>query len=338
MAPLGPLYLIHGDDHGGIAERRANLRALAESQAGDGTGVELLEGADATPAGTAQALSSLTLSFARRVLIVDGVERWRAKDIEGELAAALAQIPADTTLAMFAREDARAKVPDALVKEVKKAGGQVSTQATVKRRELPKWVQVQGARVGLDLDQDAARTLIARVGERQQRLLRELEKFALWAGEQDARVRVSADEVAALAARSADSPAYALADALLARDERAAMAIYLRLRAQGERLPGLLGMMARRLREALSVVQQLGAGVPAAKIKDTLGMPPWVAERFIAQVRGHDPARLRAALELLADLEVGARGGSPLPALRDADAGLEDDTLALRAIERIAAA
>ena len=31
-----PAYLIHGDDHGRLTERRARLRALAESEAGAG--------------------------------------------------------------------------------------------------------------------------------------------------------------------------------------------------------------------------------------------------------------------------------------------------------------
>ena len=34
MAELKPAYLIHGDDHGAVAERRAGLRALAEAQEG----------------------------------------------------------------------------------------------------------------------------------------------------------------------------------------------------------------------------------------------------------------------------------------------------------------
>ena len=46
MAPsFKPAYLIHGDDHGRIAERRARLRELAESISG-AEGVELLEGDD----------------------------------------------------------------------------------------------------------------------------------------------------------------------------------------------------------------------------------------------------------------------------------------------------
>jgi len=43
-----PAYLIHGDDHGRIAERRARLKEIAESQGGGAQGVELLEGETGT--------------------------------------------------------------------------------------------------------------------------------------------------------------------------------------------------------------------------------------------------------------------------------------------------
>jgi DNA polymerase-3 subunit delta len=99
--------------HAQIAARRANLRALAEASS-DGAG-ELLEGPDATLAGAALALASMTLAMGRRVVIVDGVERWKGR-ISGAPAPALAQIPPDTTLALFAREEQRAKVADVLVK------------------------------------------------------------------------------------------------------------------------------------------------------------------------------------------------------------------------------
>ena len=60
MAELKPAYLIHGEDHGAIAERRAGLRALAEREGAAGS-VEMLEGDLATPAGAAQALATMTL-------------------------------------------------------------------------------------------------------------------------------------------------------------------------------------------------------------------------------------------------------------------------------------
>ena len=42
MPSFKPAYLIHGDDHGRIAERRAKLRAVAEATSGPG-GVEVVE-------------------------------------------------------------------------------------------------------------------------------------------------------------------------------------------------------------------------------------------------------------------------------------------------------
>ena len=178
MAVLKPAYLIHGDDHGAIAERRAGLRALAEREGGDPASVELLEGDAATPAGVAQALAAMTLSLGRRVIIVEGVERWREAEVERDLLPAMGEMPPETTLGLFAREEARAKAPAAVHEAVKRAGGQVVAQMTVKPWELPRWAREQAARMGLALDAAAAKALVAQVGERQQRLLRAREARA----------------------------------------------------------------------------------------------------------------------------------------------------------------
>src|SRR3954465_12016712 len=82
VATFKPAYLIHGDDHGRIAERRARLRGLAEAESGTG-GVELFEGDAATPEAVARALRAKTFAIGRRFLIVDGAERWKEGDVEG---------------------------------------------------------------------------------------------------------------------------------------------------------------------------------------------------------------------------------------------------------------
>ncbi len=122
MAELKPAYLIHGDDHGAIGERHARLRALSEASGG-AVSVELLEGEDATPAGVALALSTLTFAMGQRVIIVDGVERWKQAEVERQLAPAMSEMPPDTTLALFAREEGRAKAPAGVHKAVKAADG-----------------------------------------------------------------------------------------------------------------------------------------------------------------------------------------------------------------------
>jgi DNA polymerase-3 subunit delta len=356
VSALKPVYLIHGDDHGAVAERRARLCALAQSE-GDAASIEMPTGEAATPVGVARALAAMTFAIGQRVIVVDGVERWKDAEVERDLIPALRDLPPDTTVALFAREEGRTKVPAALHKAVKAAGGQIVVQATVKPWELPRWVREQATRLGLALDQAAAKALVAQVGERQQRLLRELEKLALelasptgFTGDgpegsagadahaRDASprpLRVSVEQIEQRSAHSAERRAFALADALVAADAPAATLTYLRLRRQGERISGLTYLMASRLREALAVALRLHAGESAAEVARSLRMPPRAAERFLADVARSEPERLRAALGTLADLELDTRGGAVLRSDRRALAALEEDTLALRAITAI---
>ena len=324
MATFKPAYLIHGDDHGRIAERRRRLRSLAEAESG-AQGIELFEGDAATPEAVASALNALTFAIGRRFIVVDGVERWTDKQIE-PLEAALKDIPPDTTVAFFAREDSRTKAPKRLHDAVKKAGGDISAEESVKPWELPKWVIARARELGLQLEPDSARALIAQVGERQQRLLRELEKLALYAGP---GARVDAALLDELAAPSAEHRAWSLADAIVGGDAPAATALYLTLRGQGERLPGLLYWMSQRVRTAHEIACALDAGESAAQVKRKLRMPSKAADRLIADANRTGSDRLQRTIEELAELELASRGGG--------SGAAGEDTAALLAIQRVAA-
>jgi DNA polymerase-3 subunit delta len=323
VATFKPAYLIHGDDHGRISERRARLRAIAEAESGTG-GVEVFEGDAATPESVGLALSAMTFAMGRRFLVVDGTERWKDAEVESFLAPALAAIAPDTTVAFFAREEGRTKVSAKLAAAVKKAGGDVVAENTLKARELPRWVVGEAERLGIRLEGAAAQALVTQVGERQQRLLRELEKLAL---EHGPGATIGVEEVEGAAALSADHQVWGLVDALVSRDRAHATRAFLELRAQGEALPRLVPLMARRVRDVLAVATRLEAGESPAQLKSALKMPSWQADRRMKEARATDAEALRRALEALADLELASRGNSELA----------DDTEALRAIDEIAA-
>jgi DNA polymerase-3 subunit delta len=319
-----PAYLIHGDDHGRIAERRARLRAIAEQESG-AQGIELFEGEQAAPDAVAAALSAMTFAFGRRFIVVDGVERWKDKELDA-LEGAMKDLPPDTTVAFFAREESRLQAPKRLHDAVRRAGGDISPELSVKPWELPKWVIARARELGLELAPDAARGLISQVGDRQQRLLRELEKLALEFG---AGASIDAATVEDLTARSAERRVWALADALVGGDVEIATRMYVALRAQGERVPGLLYWMAQRIRTAHEVAQAIEDGEPVAQVKRRLRMPSRAADRLLNDARQAGADRLRRAIEELADLELASRGG--------ASGGASEDTAALVAIQRIAA-
>ena len=332
MASFKPAYLIHGDDHGRIAERRARLRELAEATGG-AQGLELFDGDQATPDYVAAALNSMTFAIGRRFLIVDGVERWKDKEMDA-LAVSLAAIDPDTTVSFFAREDGRLKAPKRLHEAVTKAGGDVAAERAVKPWELPKWAVAQAKQLGLVLTPDAARMLVAHVGERQQRLLRELEKLALEfdqppPGQPLTSMQIDADTVLELTAASAERKAWALADALLSGSAEAATRTLLQMRAQGERVPGLIYWMSSRMRQAQQIAVALDRGESQAQVKSSLRMPPSAADRLIADARRMGAERLRHAIEVIADLELSSHGGG--------QGGASEDTDALLAIREIAA-
>ena len=190
--------------------------------------------------------------------------------------------------------------------------------------ELPKWVAARARELDLDLDPGAAGALVAQVGDRQQRLLRELEKLRLELG---AGARLDAETIDRLTARSAERRAWTLADQLVGRDATAALHTYLGLTAQGERLESLIYQINRRLRQALDAAQRLEEGESPAQVKRSLRLPSKAADRLLADIRGTDVDALREAVGSMADLELDARGFREVPR----------ETAALRAMLRIAA-
>jgi DNA polymerase-3 subunit delta len=316
MAAWKPAYLIHGDAHGRIAERRGRLRTMAEAESGV-EAVEVLEGDAATPEATAAALNAMTFAIGRRFIIVDGAERWKDADVETHLAPALKDVPPETTVAFFSREDGRVKTPAKLVALVKQVGD-VAVEATPKAKDLPAWAIAEAQRLGITLERPAAQALVTSVGDRQQRLLRELEKLAI---EHGPGATLGLEEVQA-AAHSAEHQVWGLVDSFVTGDGAAATRDFLELRAQGESIARLVPLMARRVRDVLAIATRLENGESPAQIKESIRGNPWQTDQRIKQARATDADHLRRALEALADLEVASRGGSEL----------EDDTVALLAL------
>ena len=230
----------------------------------------------------------------RRVIVVEGAERWREADVEEHLAPALAAMPPDTTLAFFAREEARAKAPQALHRAVEKAGGQIVAQTTVKQWELPKWAREQAPRLGL-LARRGGRESARRPGRRAPAAAAARAREAR-AGRRRCRRRRAAhrdgrgDRGARRAPRRSGGRTRS-ADALVAGDAPARSRPTAAARAGRARRPGSpTGWprgCARRSRRPSS-----SRGTLARRTsKRALRMPPKAAERLISRRAAQRPRR-----------------------------------------------
>jgi DNA polymerase-3 subunit delta len=320
MAELKPAYLVHGDDDARIDSWRLRLRRRAEAERGPG-GLEAFDGRSCSPEEVAASLAALTFDTGTRYLLVDDAGPWKAADL-GPLQAALQEPPPATVLVLIVR----GKPLKQLVKLVEAAGGEIREEAAPKPWELPRWVAERAREEGLQLDSEAAKTLVALAGPGQQRLAREVEKIVLAVHPAG---RASADDVERLAAADAAPQAYELADALAAGDLTAALAFSEELEAHGERPGRLMFPVVRRLREVHRAAALLESGVSEQQAAQALKAPPWLAKRTVARAKKADRADLERALCVMAELEVELRGGGERP--------LDEDTAFSLALARAAA-
>jgi len=303
VAALKPAYLVCGDDDAKIDAWRARVRRRADDERGPG-GLESFDARQSDPGEVAASLAMLSFETATRYLLVEDVCAWKAAEL-APLEKALAGLPPETVLVLIAR----GKAPKSLSKATEKAGGEVREYAAPKPWELPKWCVGHARELGLQLDQEAAKELVARVGTSQQRLSRELEKIALAVHPSTA---VTVADVERLAATDTAPGAYDLADALVAGDLRGTLALAEQLDEHGERPSKLVWPIVRRLREVHQAAALLGAGMPDAQVAAALKGPPWASKKVIARAKKADVATLERALCVFADLEVELRGGSDL--------------------------
>jgi DNA polymerase III subunit delta len=308
MAELKPAYLIHGEDEVKLDAWRARIRDRA---AREEALLELMDAARDSGEEVAMALSSMTLSMGTRYVVVDGIERWKDKDVT-PVVQALASSPPDTVVVLLGtthREPGRKPwaPPAKLVKAVEKAGGEVSEHPLPKASQVPGWIAERGKQVGLAVDRDAAQALLERIGNDQRRLMRELEKIACYAPEGG---RVTADVVDELTASDIEAKAYELADAVIEGDRARALRLAEDLQDRGTDIMHILYAMLRRTHEMRRAWAVIETGGSTADVAAALGLrQSWMAKRIVPQAKAVDGERLERILAALADLDYAIRGG-----------------------------
>ena len=191
-ATSSPVYLMLGSDRPKIRRALVRLRGRFPDEA-----VELLSADTAAGADAVAACNSLGLFGAggANLVVVEGVERWKADDADA-VASYLADPSPDSVLALIAEG---ALKHAALVAACEKAG-QVLSFDVPKPRDPSVWVRSEFERLGVRADADAARALVEIVGDDVIELETEIEKIATWAAGEP----VGRREVELLAVTSGD--------------------------------------------------------------------------------------------------------------------------------------
>lgn len=301
-------YLIHGSDRAKVDQARNRLRARALDEVGD-AGIEIFEPEEGRGSPDADALAhaigSMSLVPGRRYLLADGIEKW-GKRQAATVVDAIGSVDDSTSLVLISR----GKIPDGIEAAVKAVDGGVLAYEAPKSSELPAWLIGSAASKGFELDPEAARFLVAHLGDSMTRLDTELDRLAIWAGPDG---RVELEDLEEMLADLTEISVFALGDTLVSQDLAAALAIAERLLGQGSSVPSIIYPTATAVRRAHRAMSMLEAGEPPKAVERELRLPPFLVRRLFEAIRGASPEAMRSASIALADLEVWTRGGREYP-------------------------
>jgi DNA polymerase-3 subunit delta len=265
--------------------------------------VQTLSAIDSSGADAVAACNALGLfGGAHRLVVVDGVERWRAADADA-IGDYLASPTPGTVLALVADE---LKKRSPLAKACAKAGDVLVYE--VAKRDLPRWVGDQFARLGATPDRDACARLLELVGEGLDELAVEVEKLATWAAGGDLGTR----DVEELVAPRGEAPPWDLTDAWGRRDVAAVLTAAESL-LRSTTMPALVGRLAAHVRRVRTCQRLDAEGVRARDAAARLKLHPFAAEKTYAQARNFSAEELETAIVRLADLDLATKGGTRLP-------------------------
>jgi DNA polymerase-3 subunit delta len=299
-------YLIAGTDRPKIDRAVARLRGRFATDA-----VEL-HLAPELSGGAAVATCNAMGLFASegRLIVVEGVETWKAADAK-EIADYLKAPAPATTLALVGGE---LKKDSPLAKAVQSGKGELLLW-DVPQKALQRWVSEQFGLHGIKAEPEACRALLELVGDDAYDLASEVDKLSTWANGDP----IAAGDVERLVAARAETTNFALTDAWGARDVVAVLhASEGFLERSGEprsrtipRVAGILTNHVSRISRAKALDAQ---GIAAKDAAVTLKAHPYYVGKLYAQGRNFERDELRAVTVRLARLDHALKGGSRLAA------------------------
>lgn len=316
---LRPVYLIGGSDQPKVALALRRLRARFAEGSVEQVFAEATSGADAVAATNALGL----FGGGERLVVVDGVERWKKDDVAA-VAAYVANPTPGSVLALVGDLSKH----EALVEACTRAGEVLRydlPQRKVRGRQVDDyatWVQGRFERAGVRVDRETAERLVEIAHEDALALENDVLKIATWADGDT----VGIADVERLATPGGDegrSPA--LVNAWAARNAGEALRACER-DLLGESEPfWVSGRIARHLtvvRTVQSLVRQ-GVGLSEMQKRLDLRFPP-------RREAGHAETHTRDELELgvirLAELDHALKGGSRLDPVLELERALVDIT------------
>ena len=216
--------------------------------------------------------------------------------------------PSDTAVTVFvapyAKLDERKKVT-----KLMKDKARLVDAKTPDNHDLYVWIDAEVSSYGKVITEEAKVRLVEMVGANMLQLRAEVDKMALYLGED---YEITESLVEELVAKTLEHDAFKMLNAYLTSNVKESLAIYHDLLRQKEEPIALVGLLASNIRSMNSVYYLSQQGYPQHQIASTLKMHPYRVKMILSQPNRPTTERLLQALYNLAnvDLQLKSTGGN----------------------------
>ena len=261
------------------------------------------DAADSRPEEVVSACNSYSLFGDGAFVLVRNLDAWNAA--QKALVVDYLKSPSpETDLVLLgsklgAREKLLAAVKDA---------GEVHNFEQPTGKALTKWIVGRAQKQELELTEDVAEFLRDRCSGDKERLVREIEKLALYVSDAPA----TRGDVETLCPPDLQSNIFTFVDSLAAGDRGRSLQLLEDLISTGEPPLRILYMIRRQFQLVARARALLQRGLPPRELAGELKVPPFVVRKLEEQSRRLDEEETARSLEIILDLERGLKGGEDL--------------------------
>ncbi len=174
--------------------------------------------------------------------------------------------------------------------------------------QLMSWLKRHFDKEGIEAGAESLGALIFRAGRCMDVLIGEVDKLSCYLKARGESV-LSSEVVREVASTSPECDAYALSNAILDRNRRAAYIALDELKRERVDPVVIIGMMARAYSELATVAAMKGDGIDISQMEASLKMHPYKLKSYMRALSHFKPGAPRAILDELSRVDVGMKYG-----------------------------
>ena len=300
-----PVYLFSGEESFFIDEGVRTVREKFLEGGARDFNYDSYSAADIEASRVVEAAETLPVMAGWRVVIVKGIDEWKAK--EKERVTTYLNRPSPTTCLILTatKLDRREKFSSV----VEKAGLVILCQP-LHKQNLLNWVRQKIKNAGMGIDQDALSMLADVTGNDLWTLHHDIEKLVLYCGD---RKQITLKDVAGVSSSMRSISVFEVVNAVIEKRFKDAFLFLKRAMDEGEPPVRIFYFIVREFRMMLKAKILTEAGESVEEAAKEAGVPPFKVAEFSQRLRKFSKEELQRLFERLIDVDSRLKGGALRP-------------------------